>query len=544
MHRPLKNEAGTFDLPSIVVGVAVVAILVLGVLATLFSVIPWSQDLSAKQDLKALADAETTIKAIGGQDTAPPNMRGLTGYQDYQVLVDHEILSSSDGLAAEAGQLGNCFVATSTSATGKVFWTDNLSGEIAEYRSGNTSECGDLQKLAGDTAQAPSDAMLSTWNTSAPGCGTIQLPIDGAVSGNIDWGDGTTEPMTVRPAHTYADPSTSQKITLSGTFTQWTGTNTALTAALPWSRDCITSVDEWGEGTGVQSIVGGFAIAPRLTDVAKPPSTVTDMTAAFYYSQAFNGDIGDWDTSNVTSMRSMFNDAQAFNADISRWNTGSVTDMGMMFYRASAFNQPIGSWNTSKLTTMGSMFSSAISFNQPLASWDTRNVSDMRMVFSGATSFNQPIGTWNTGKATSLIWMFANAPAFNQPIGDWDTSNVTSTSMMFAGASSFNQPIGDWNTGKVTAMSGMLEGAEAFNQPIGRWDTRNVENMAYLFAGASSFNQPLSGWNVDRVTMKGSMFAGAVSFNQDLSPWKNSPPSWDAARFPAAFPREFWPNAS
>jgi type II secretory pathway pseudopilin PulG len=58
-----KNEAGAFDLPSILVGVVVVGVLTAGVLASIFGVIPFAQDKGAQQDLGAITTAEGVYKA-------------------------------------------------------------------------------------------------------------------------------------------------------------------------------------------------------------------------------------------------------------------------------------------------------------------------------------------------------------------------------------------------------------------------------------------------------------------------------------------------
>ena len=41
-------------------------------------------------------------------------------------------------------------------------------------------------------------------------------------------------------------------------------------------------------------------------------------------SHKFNGDIGNWDTSNVNNMCNMFFGSNNFNQDISRWDTSNV----------------------------------------------------------------------------------------------------------------------------------------------------------------------------------------------------------------------------
>ena len=55
-----RNENGAFDLPSILVGVLVVAVMALGVMAVVFGIIPFAQDKSAEQNLAAINTAQGT----------------------------------------------------------------------------------------------------------------------------------------------------------------------------------------------------------------------------------------------------------------------------------------------------------------------------------------------------------------------------------------------------------------------------------------------------------------------------------------------------
>ena len=315
------------------------------------------------------------------------------------------------------------------------------------------------------------DAFVTTWTVSADQSITINFVGDDM---NISWGDGTTvtgvdEPQT----HTYAD---------AGNYTvSVTGGLTGLTLDRPLDIfgnyhgpvPELASIDQWG-GISWTNMSNAFAGASNMTYSATDTPDlrlVTDMSAMFQSTTAFDGDLSSWDVSPVTDMYAMFWGATAFDGDLSSWDVSSVTDMSFMFNVAT-------------------------SFNQPLSTWDVSSVTDMRSMFRSATSFNHDLNAWDVSSATYINEMFASAFAFNRPLNDWDVSSVNSTFNMFQGATSFNQPLNSWDVSAVTDMNDMFEGATSFNQPLNSWDVSSVTDMRDMFSTATDFDQDLSNWYV------------------------------------------------
>lgn len=183
----------------------------------------------------------------------------------------------------------------------------------------------------------------------------------------------------------------------------------------------LLSIEQWGNNPWLNCsymFVTCTNLISNATDNANM-SQCTTMQDMFYNANVFNGDIGDWDTSNVLHMGRVFARAYAFNQDIGNWNVSKVKSMSEMFFRAYAFNQDIGRWDTSSVTNMYQMFPIAIAFNQNIGNWNVSNVTNMYGMFTSSIIFNQDLSDWNVSKVTSHVYFDYNTPAWVLPKPIW-----------------------------------------------------------------------------------------------------------------------------
>ena len=403
-----------------------------------------------------------------------------------------EIVSGSDTLAFKAAPTSiGVYNANVTATEGTVFENGN------NYRMIQIT-VSEIQP--DDESSLTVGAFVTTWETtlSHP---TIKIPVE-VHSGKdftIDWGDGSTTTVIANgiQSHTYGTAGF-YRVTMTGDLSRIDIGASGSTPAL------LHSINQWGD-IKWSNMNGAFGGATTMTyNATDTPdlSRVTDMSFMFSYTDAFNGDISNWNTSSVINMSSMFNDADAFNGDIPDWDTSAVTNMSYMFSYADNFNGDISNWNTSSVTNMSYMFTSA-------------------------DNFNGDISNWNTSSVTLMIDMFSYTDAFNGDISNWNTSSVTSMSHMFNHAAVFTGDLSEWDVSKVTNMSNMFDGAAVFTGDLSEWDVSKVTNMSHMFDGAAVFTGDLSEWDVSKVTDMDDMFTGADAFDQNLGPWYITPDSVD-----------------
>lgn len=104
------------------------------------------------------------------------------------------------------------------------------------------------------------------------------------------------------------------------------------------SDTTLTKVLSWGD-FGLTSLRCGFDHRSELRQVpATLPTTVTDISYAFAYANAFNQDISGWNTSNVTNMAGMFESSVSFNRSLASWNISKVTNMTDMFKKVVSYS--------------------------------------------------------------------------------------------------------------------------------------------------------------------------------------------------------------
>lgn len=132
--RLLKSTRAAVDLASIMVGILILGVIGGVIAATIFAVIPWSQDHGAKQQLDSVVTAESAVKGV--KSAYSPN---LVGYLDTDKLAVSQVRVQSDGdsyAAYSKSQSGNYYYITSSNPNpkliGKTWPTGRPSGFPAE----------------------------------------------------------------------------------------------------------------------------------------------------------------------------------------------------------------------------------------------------------------------------------------------------------------------------------------------------------------------------------------------------------------------------
>lgn len=306
----LRGTAGVIDLASIMVGLLVTAIVGGIVGAALMAVIPWTQDLAAKQSLNAVMVAQATAKMNSG------------AYADYDVLVSSGLTTNDPKLDAITGMTGKCYVAGARSASGTIFYASSNSSTILDDNAGapDTTWCNHSEFMftrATNLATNPSFETAGSQNTARTNLyklptGTVErFPYTsvGGASATVSAGtsrvlNGVTYP-TARvtnndDANTRAAVSVTGSLALTTTFTVSVDVFAPAGAVLTSQNVVAIARDDAANdsyaGTFVTPTTLTNALIPgkwnRLTWVVTPNAGRT--VNRIYFVPSHDPVIGDW----------------------------------------------------------------------------------------------------------------------------------------------------------------------------------------------------------------------------------------------------------
>jgi len=437
-----RNEEGAIDLSSIMVGIIVIGLIGGVIAATIFAVIPWTQDNAAKQQLDSVSSAESAYMGLSSAVpmALPPGSNANTFGSSVQLQAAN-LLTPGASYCVSSSADGKSYVAYSQSASGQVFTATDKNSKPVAFNGALPSECNFIMASITGTSsatQAPYVDPTPTKTTLTYRCDssiTGTIPLKTNLIGTETWNDGVTNTYNgaAAPLSRTLTAGVTYTMTFDGTYSNFNGATSGSTLDL---TGCLRSVDHWGLNTGVTDASDAFYGASNLTNVPDHiPTTITTMYRMLDSATIFNDpNVSKWDVSNVTDMSLMFSGDSVFNQSLNNWNVSKVVYMPGMFQGDSVFNQPLNNWNTASASDMSSMFSSTKNFNQSLNNWNVSTVRNMGNMFNNAAVFNQPLDKWNVSNVTNMNQMFYNSPNFSSNLSGWKTTSLQS-GIYFAPAS-------------------------------------------------------------------------------------------------------------
>ena len=196
LRAALRSSRGAIDLASIMVGVIIIGLIGGVIAATVFAVIPWSQDKAAKQQLDSVHTAQNAFFGLSSDPSQDLTNGKKNSFANSTELAQSNLLAKNVGYCTVATEDNKNYVGFSKSASGKWFTASNSKKQAVEYAGtvepcvGSGTDAGTVNPAvtAGSgavtptptTPAQPTDVYFNNAGPSATGTGTLTSMIDGA----------------------------------------------------------------------------------------------------------------------------------------------------------------------------------------------------------------------------------------------------------------------------------------------------------------------------------------------------------------------------
>ena len=275
-HSVLKSSRAAIDLASIMVGVIIIGLIGGVIAATVFAVIPWSQDKAAKQQLEAIATAENAQYGKSSEGNSKPF------YGDSATLAAGGWLQQGENYCVVTpDEDKQSYKAAVKSASGKVFVSTNKAPNPVEAVTGETTCIGVGTGTGGSTPEVGNPTNPTAVNFLPSNMGTAAHMVVNKNNKLYSWGNNIYGQLGDGTTVNKKAPASVQ----DGRFTQITS-NLNFTVAL---QDDNT-LWAWGRNDSDWLNVGsvGNIVTPTKVIVAGTPlagKTIKQISASnsFYY---------------------------------------------------------------------------------------------------------------------------------------------------------------------------------------------------------------------------------------------------------------------
>ena len=259
IHQVLKSSRAAIDLASIMVGIIVIGLIGGVIAATVFAVIPWSQDNAAKQQLDSVASAESAYRGLSADkdsglkdaSSSPTNSADAnqvvlnSAFTGSKGLSTNNLLQESDTYCVISSTDGADYTAYVKSGSGAIYTRNSKSPtyQVQDTRStclgditngalpgtaGNAGSGAGSGSTGGGTTTPVVDATAFTPSSLVQGSMRYGSSYAIASDGIYGWGDnnfGRVDPKNTTKVGT-SRVITSPQLVLAGDFVQVTASNT------------------------------------------------------------------------------------------------------------------------------------------------------------------------------------------------------------------------------------------------------------------------------------------------------------------------------
>jgi len=292
LHNVLKSSRAAIDLASIMVGIIIIGLIGGVIAATVFAVIPWSQDKAAKQQLESIHTAENALYGLSSDSNVALQggaTRASFGSSMHLNANDLLTLDKTGRYCVISAAGGKDYHAYVKSGSGKWFSATNAQKSATLY-AGSTPCVNESDTPVGSGTQAPGtvDIGVDDGSGNVPTEPAGPVVNDGSQPYIMNPADGfgswspTSQNCTVQSKlNTNMVISVSQSITgcdVTQTFATIVGKKYTFTTNLYGTRGLQYG---WGDNAGVLNLYANAKSGMNYSSIIDRLGTRTTVTSTF-----------------------------------------------------------------------------------------------------------------------------------------------------------------------------------------------------------------------------------------------------------------------